>query len=380
MENGFYNGTIFHRVINDFMIQGGGFTEDMQQKSTEAAIKNEANNGLPNTVGSIAMARTQDPHSATAQFFINVADNHFLNHTGESLQGWGYAVFGEVVSGMEVINQIKSVQTGNRAGHQDVPVEPITMLEVGCKKCCKYSFLTYICPQRPDLLGALIEFLQHPDLDNCTELYILGDLFEYWVGDDHIEPWLAPLIQQLNSFSQTRRCYFLAGNRDFAVGKHFLARCGLHLIKDNHILHNAQQRLLLQHGDLLCWQDKQYLRLRRLLRNPITLNILRRLPLRFRLSLATSLRNKSKSSMQYKAAKSMDACQAAVDYYCKISMQPLLHGHTHKHQQHPRINQSRRTTLGDWGTSLSFAYCQDNLDVHLKQIPINQLTQQPLIS
>ena len=130
VSNGFYDGTIFHRVINNFMVQGGGFMADMEQKATEAPIENEANNGLKNTYGTIAMARTQDPHSATAQFFINVQDNDFLNHTGENMQGWGYTVFGKVTDGEEVLDKIRCVQTGSQAGHQDVPVEPIIIESV----------------------------------------------------------------------------------------------------------------------------------------------------------------------------------------------------------------------------------------------------------
>ena len=130
VSNGFYDGTIFHRVINNFMVQGGGFSADMEQKTTQAPIENEANNGLKNVRGTIAMARTQDPHSATAQFFINVQDNDFLNHTGENMQGWGYAVFGKVTEGEDVLDKIRCVQTGNQAGHQDVPVEPIIIESV----------------------------------------------------------------------------------------------------------------------------------------------------------------------------------------------------------------------------------------------------------
>lgn len=124
-KSGHYNGTIFHRVINNFMIQGGGFTKDMKQKPTKAPIANEANNGLKNVTGSIAMARTPDPHSASAQFFINVKDNDFLDFRNESTQGWGYAVFGKVTQGMDVVNKIKAVKTGNSGGHGDVPVEPV---------------------------------------------------------------------------------------------------------------------------------------------------------------------------------------------------------------------------------------------------------------
>ncbi|MEK6787843.1 MAG: peptidylprolyl isomerase [Pseudomonadota bacterium] len=121
VKSGHYNGTIFHRVIDGFMIQGGGFDEKMKQKSTGTQIQNEADNGLKNDIGTIAMARTGDPHSATAQFFINVGNNAFLNHSGKNPQGWGYAVFGKTVEGMDVINKIKGVATGNAGGHQDVP-------------------------------------------------------------------------------------------------------------------------------------------------------------------------------------------------------------------------------------------------------------------
>lgn len=125
VRDGFYDGTLFHRVIDGFMIQGGGFDEDFEQKPTRAPIDNEADNGLLNATGTLAMARTQDPHSATAQFFINVADNDFLNHRGKSLQGWGYCVFAEVVEGMDVVNRIKGVATTRRGMHADVPVDDV---------------------------------------------------------------------------------------------------------------------------------------------------------------------------------------------------------------------------------------------------------------
>ena len=130
VDNGHYDGTIFHRVIDNFMIQGGGFDADMQQKPTQAPVENEADNGLKNDRGTIAMARTMDPHSATAQFFINVSDNDFLNHSGKNMQGWGYAVFGRVVEGENTLDKIRAVATGNRAGHQDVPVETVAIKSV----------------------------------------------------------------------------------------------------------------------------------------------------------------------------------------------------------------------------------------------------------
>ncbi|NWG86331.1 MAG: peptidyl-prolyl cis-trans isomerase [Hydrogenophilaceae bacterium] len=125
VRDGFYDNTIFHRVIDGFMIQGGGFTPDMEQKPTRAEIQNEAHNGLKNAAYTIAMARTPNPHSATAQFFINVNDNGFLDFTEPSPRGYGYCVFGQVVEGKDVVDRIKKVQTGSRAGHQDVPVEPV---------------------------------------------------------------------------------------------------------------------------------------------------------------------------------------------------------------------------------------------------------------
>ncbi|MEX3946438.1 peptidylprolyl isomerase [Paraburkholderia sp. EG287A] len=127
VKNGHYDGTVFHRVIDGFMIQGGGFDAGMKQKPTEAPIENEANNGLKNERGSIAMARTNDPHSASAQFFINVADNDFLNHSSPTPQGWGYAVFGKVVEGLEVVDKIKKVKTGSKGFHQDVPVDDVVI-------------------------------------------------------------------------------------------------------------------------------------------------------------------------------------------------------------------------------------------------------------
>ena len=125
VKSGFYDGVIFHRVINGFMIQGGGFEPGMKEKRTNESIKNEANNGLSNMTGTIAMARTMDPHSASAQFFINLSDNTFLDHTAETMEGWGYAVFGKVTEGMDVVDQIKKVATTMAMGHQDVPAEDV---------------------------------------------------------------------------------------------------------------------------------------------------------------------------------------------------------------------------------------------------------------
>lgn len=131
---GFYDGTIFHRVIPGFMIQGGGFEPGMNEKQTRAPIKNEADNGLKNVEGAIAMARTPDPHSASSQFFINVKDNDFLNHTSPTPQGWGYCVFGRVTEGLDVVHKIEQVATGSRAGHQDVPQEDVVIEKVAVEE------------------------------------------------------------------------------------------------------------------------------------------------------------------------------------------------------------------------------------------------------
>ena len=128
VRDGHYAGTVFHRVIPNFMIQGGGLTPDMNQKTTRAAVENEAKNGLKNDRGTIAMARTSDPHSATAQFFINTTDNAFLDHKAPNAQGWGYAVFGKVISGTEVVDAIEGVRTGSRGGHGDVPLEDVLIV------------------------------------------------------------------------------------------------------------------------------------------------------------------------------------------------------------------------------------------------------------
>jgi len=134
VRDGFYDGVIFHRVIDGFMIQGGGFEPGMIPKETREPIKNEADNGLSNQAGTIAMARTMDPHSASAQFFINVSDNTFLDHTAKTTEGWGYAVFGKVVEGMDVVNKIKAVSTTMRAGHQDVPVDDVVIKTASVKQ------------------------------------------------------------------------------------------------------------------------------------------------------------------------------------------------------------------------------------------------------
>jgi peptidyl-prolyl cis-trans isomerase B (cyclophilin B) len=133
VDDGFYDGVIFHRVMSGFMIQGGGFEPGMKQKKTNAPIENEAKNGLKNQRGTLAMARTSDPHSASAQFFVNLVDNDFLDHTAPTSQGWGYAVFGKVTSGMDVVDKIAKVATTNRSGHQNVPASDVVITKASRK-------------------------------------------------------------------------------------------------------------------------------------------------------------------------------------------------------------------------------------------------------
>jgi peptidyl-prolyl cis-trans isomerase B (cyclophilin B) len=133
VDDGFYDGVIFHRVMNGFMIQGGGFEAGMKQKKTNAPIENEAKNGLKNKRGTLAMARTNDPHSASAQFFVNLVDNDFLDHTAPTPQGWGYAVFGKVTAGMDVVDKIAKVATTNRGGHQNVPASDVVITKASRK-------------------------------------------------------------------------------------------------------------------------------------------------------------------------------------------------------------------------------------------------------
>ncbi len=177
VKEGYYDGVIFHRVIDNFMIQGGGFEPGMVNKETDMPIENEADNGLKNTVGTVAMARTMEPHSASAQFFINVADNDFLNHSAPTVQGWGYTVFGKVVEGMDVVNKIKAVPTTMRAGHQDVPADDV----IKKLKSSRNGGLFHLRSALGALLRPAMVFPVHylQNLQDADALYILGDfLFE----------------------------------------------------------------------------------------------------------------------------------------------------------------------------------------------------------
>ncbi len=221
-REGFYDNTIFHRVINGFMIQGGGFEPGMNQKTTKSPIQNEANNGLKNTRGTLAMARTQAPHSATAQFFINVADNDFLNFSGESLQGWGYCVFAEVVEGMDVVDKIKSVSTAQRHAP-------------GCaeRRCCDQKRHrqrvirgdTFYCGfasaigrtgdyRRFSALFTGEARRRTPCISSATCLKR--------IGDDDPNPLHQQIASALKALADSGvPCYFIHGNRDFLVGKRF---------------------------------------------------------------------------------------------------------------------------------------------------------------
>jgi peptidyl-prolyl cis-trans isomerase B (cyclophilin B) len=238
-KDGFYDGTVFHRVIPGFMIQGGGFEVGMNQKPTRDPVKNEADNGLKNETGTIAMARTNDPHSATAQFFINVKDNGFLNHSSPSPQGWGYCVFGRVTEGMDVVHAIEKVATGNKGFHQDVPVtrcdhreghrrrrliparrgaDTAPPLTAAMKPVLFISDL-HLDPSRPRVSDLFLDFLAG-EARAAAALYILGDLFEAWIGDDDPEPEHARVIAGLRATVDSGVPIFLMhGNRDFLLGE-----------------------------------------------------------------------------------------------------------------------------------------------------------------
>jgi cyclophilin family peptidyl-prolyl cis-trans isomerase/predicted phosphodiesterase len=314
VKQGHYDNTVFHRVIPGFMVQGGGFEPGMTQKPTGAEIENEANNGLKNDNYTVAMARTSAPHSATAQFFINVSDNGFLNHTAPSAQGWGYAVFGKVIGGTDVVDKIKAVKTGRKGFHDDVPLEDVviekavrhrrvTVSPPACHFVCFATprggrrgspwgspaaaamtvFNELVAPPawrtvdlmsdlhlqagEPGTFEAWQGYLQTTPAD---ALIILGDLFEVWVGDDAAtQPGFeAQCAELLRRTAQRLPVFFMHGNRDFLVGPAFAAQCGFTLLDDPTVLVLHGRRWLLSHGDILCLEDTEYLKFRAQVRTP----------------------------------------------------------------------------------------------------------------
>ncbi|BCE01939.1 UDP-2,3-diacylglucosamine diphosphatase [Marinicellulosiphila megalodicopiae] len=210
--------------------------------------------------------------------------------------------------------------------------------------------------KRPGTIRAFLIFLEDCKNNNVTELYILGDFFEFWIGDDAIEAWMHPIIASLKQSSKHFKIFLMHGNRDFTIGKKFAKHCAVKLIKDPTVIQLNNQRILIMHGDLLCTDDIEYLRFRKIIRNPLILTILMNLPLKIRFKLANSLRNNSKESMTHKPIDIMDATeQGVIKFSNKYNCDIIIHGHTHRPKIHKELlikNKSvTRITLGDWGTS-----------------------------
>eukprot|EP00659_Diplonema_papillatum_P001362 gene1362-2107_t len=323
VKAGHYENTVFHRVIGNFMVQGGGFEPGMKEKKDKRpSIQNEADNGLSNDKYTVAMARTMEPHSASAQFFINVADNTFLNHSGKNVQGWGYAVFGKVTEGQDVVDKIKGVQTTGKA------------------------------EERPDITRAFLDLL-HGRARSAQALYILGDFFEAWIGDDGMTPFQRSICQALRELSDSgTQIFIMHGNRDFLIGKAFCKAAGATLLKDPSVVQLAGEPVLLMHGDSLCTRDLGYMKLRRILRNPITLFILRHLPLRTRHKLARKLRSESRAQTRMKTNDIVDVTPEEVPRVMQqFGVRTLVHGHTHRpaiHKLQIGEQAAKRIVLGDW--------------------------------
>jgi UDP-2,3-diacylglucosamine hydrolase len=310
VKAGHYENVVFHRVIKGFMIQGGGFQPGMQEKKDKrASIQNEADNGLKNEKYTLAMARTMDPHSASAQFFINATNNSFLNHTAKTAQGWGYAVFGKVVAGTDVVDKIEGVSTTSKSGHQDVPADDVIIEK--------------------------------------------AEIIEAWIGDDAMTPFQRSICQALRELSDSGTAIFLMhGNRDFLLGKAFCKEAGCTLLKDPSVVQFYGEPVLLMHGDSLCTRDEAYMKLRRYLRNPITLFILRHLPLSTRHKLARKLRSESRAQTRMKANDIVDVTPQEIPRILQeYGVKTLIHGHTHRpaiHKLQLGEQAAKRIVLGDW--------------------------------
>jgi peptidyl-prolyl cis-trans isomerase B (cyclophilin B) len=359
-EEGHYDGTIFHRVIDNFMVQGGGFEPGMKQKPVKAAVENEAANGLKNDIGSIAMARTMDPHSATAQFFINIADNHFLNHTDKTSQGWGYTVFGKVTDGMDIVDKIKKCATGSGGGHQDVPVEDIVIETVT---------IDASTVQQPPV--------DAPTSTDTNELYILGDFFNLWIGDDNITDLSNTISDSLTQLA-TKGCeiYLMHGNRDFLIGKQFSQQCSASLLTEPYLLQLCTKQYLLMHGDALCTKDTDYMQFRNMVRDPQwQLEFLDK-PLVARQEFANQARAHSQHMVSNKAADIMDVTDAEVLKIMRDNnVSTLIHGHTHRpaiHDLSELDDTARRIVLGDWDEQAWYLKISDEV-AELIHYPLTSL-------
>ena len=229
----------------------------------------------------------------------------------------------------------------------------------------------HLDPSRPKTIRAFFSFLDNCLQEKITELYILGDFFESWVGDDYIEPWVTQIINELKNCQPHFPIFFIAGNRDFTLGKNFAKQSKITILKEPFVLTVQNKKVLLMHGDLLCTDDTSYLRFRKVIRNPVILFILKRLPLKTRLKLALKLRKNSSESMQQKNEAIMDTTDSGIIKYAnKYNCDLLIHGHTHRPMNHTPIESNNRNiqriTLGDWSdTAIGLELNEKNLEYKL---------------
>ena len=366
VRDGHYDNTIFHRVIDGFMIQGGGMEPGMKQKPVRAPIANEAGNGLKNKRYTVAMARTSDPHSATAQFFVNVADNDFLDHKGPSPQGWGYCVFGKVVAGQDVVDKIKGVATGE----QRLPPErPDGGRRDHARRGSRIKpalFISdlHLSPARPALVAAFDAFCTGP-ARAAAAVYVLGDLFDAWIGDDQLRE---PLAARRRHRAARRRRRRRAGRRDdrqprFPARPALRRAAGATLLPERIVVDVAGTPTLLLHGDELCTDDVAYQRFRAIARNPHWQRRFLALPYALRRSIAAWLRGKSRAATAAKPEDIMDVEPRAVDAaFREAGVTRMIHGHTHRPAHHTVVVDGRdceRWVLADWYDRGSYLECDD---------------------
>ena len=323
VKQGFYNGTIFHRVIPGFIAQAGGYTADFKQKPVKTTVVNESGNGLTNLRGTVGFARTNEPHSGTSQFYINLADNVDLNPRPTR---WGYAVFGKIVDdkekddGMRVVDEIGHRPTG--AGgpfDKNVPVDP-SRSKRSSSFTNPYAAVTtlfisdlHLDAGEPETIRRFVSFVE-TEARSARALYILGDLFEAWVGDDEDDPRLAPVQAALADLTRAGvPCSLMHGNRDFLIGPRFCAATGCRLLGDYERVDLYGSTVLLTHGDLLCTDDTRYMSLRGTLRNPAWQRDFLVKPLAERRKIAADLRQLSAAEIAAKSYDIMDVNKTTVE-------------------------------------------------------------------
>ena len=365
VRDGHYDNTIFHRVIDGFMIQGGGMSPGMKEKKMRAPIANEAGNGLKNKRYTVAMARTSDPHSATAQFFINVADNDFLDHKGPSPQGWGYCVFGKVTARTGRRRQ----DQGRAYRQQRVPSERAedgrgdrARRGSGIKPTLFVSDL-HLSPARPALVAAFESFCAGP-ARAASGLYVLGDLFDQWIGDDQLrEPLAARVASALRGVAASGvPVGIIVGNRDFLIGPRFAAAAGATLLPERIVVDVAGTPTLLMHGDEMCTSDVAYQRFRAFTHDRAAPTVLPRAALR-RCGAASVTGCAARAALRLPSSRkpsSTSSLPPSTPRFAQPNVARIIHGHTHRPAHHRLVVDGRareRYVLADWydrGSYLEF--------------------------